>query len=461
MAVTGGTAGNIPVVPPRAAHTRGPRDPACGQRRPGQRRARVALERPGGGDPAARCPRLYRRGPRGQGLSGHQGQRVGIPHRVRVELRSAYGATVHTDGVAHPGGSDFGAWPIILGTIQSSAIALIFALPISIGAAFALTERLPRWITRPLGFAIEILAGIPSVVIGLWGLLALGPFLAKHVYPIIADHAPNVPVLRYFRNPVGTGEGLLTAGIVLGMMIVPIIASTTRDLFTQVPDLPKEGGAALGMTDFEVARRSPCPGCARASSAPRCSDSDARSARPSPWSSSGVRSSIRAQHLLALHDDRRHHLEPTRRCPNRRHRIRCRHLGRAGPRAGRHLGHGQYGGESHHQPIVPQRRPRRARRLRSGRDQLWTSRHTPAAALGDRFFGRTYLAFALIIAPAAWLLISVVAHAAPHWQWSVLTQPLKGQTGGLRDQILGTLILMLGVLIMAGTVGVLARNPPL
>jgi phosphate transport system permease protein len=103
-------------------------------------------------------------------------------------------------------GSKFGAWPIIAGTIQSSAIALIFALPISIGAAFALTERLPGWVTRPLGFAIEILAGIPSVVIGLWGLLALGPFLAKHVYPIIADHAPNVPVLRYFSNPVGEGE---------------------------------------------------------------------------------------------------------------------------------------------------------------------------------------------------------------------------------------------------------------
>jgi phosphate transport system permease protein len=172
---------------------------------------------------------------------------------------SAYGATVHTHGVAHPMGSKFGAWPIIVGTIQSSAIALIFALPISIGAAFALTERLPGWITRPLGFAIEILAGIPSVVIGLWGLLALGPFLAKHVYPIIADHAPNVPVLRYFRNPVGEGEGLLTAGIVLGLMIVPIIASTTRDLFLQVPNLPKEGGSALGMTDWEVAQRVTLP----------------------------------------------------------------------------------------------------------------------------------------------------------------------------------------------------------
>src|SRR5580704_837345 len=157
---------------------------------------------------------------------------------------SAYGATVHTDGVAHPMGSKFGAWPIILGTIQSSAIALIFALPISIGAAFALTERLPGWITRPLGFAIEILAGIPSVVIGLWGLLTFGPWLAQNIYPAMADVAgwfPNVWPFNYFRGPTGAGEGLLTSGIVLGMMIIPIIASTTRDLFISVPPLPKEG----------------------------------------------------------------------------------------------------------------------------------------------------------------------------------------------------------------------------
>jgi phosphate transport system permease protein len=171
----------------------------------------------------------------------------------------AYAATVRTDGVLHPAGVEYGAWPIIAGTIQSSVIAVIFAVPVSIGAAFALTERLPGWVSRPLGFAIELLAGIPSVVIGLWGLLALGPFLAKHVYPFIGNHAPDVPVLRYFRSPVGEGEGLLTAGIVLGLMIVPIIASTTRDLFSQVPTLPKEGASALGMTDWEVAQKVTLP----------------------------------------------------------------------------------------------------------------------------------------------------------------------------------------------------------
>jgi len=79
----------------------------------------------------------------------------------------------------------------------------------------------------------------PSVIFGLWGILTLGPFLAKHVYPIVADHMPDVPVLRYFRQPVGSGEGLLTAGIVLALMIVPIITATTRDLFLQVPPLPR------------------------------------------------------------------------------------------------------------------------------------------------------------------------------------------------------------------------------
>jgi phosphate transport system permease protein len=174
----------------------------------------------------------------------------------------SYGATVHTDGVAHAAGAQFGAWPIIAGTLQSSFIAVVVALPLSIGAAFALTERLPGWISRPLGFAIEILAGIPSVVIGLWGLLTFGPWLAKHVYPITADIAkalPNVQPFSYWRSPTGSGQGLLTAGIVLAMMIIPIIASTTRDLFTGVPPLPKEGAHALGMTNWEVANKVTLP----------------------------------------------------------------------------------------------------------------------------------------------------------------------------------------------------------
>ncbi len=116
-------------------------------------------------------------------VSGRQGQRSQLLHREPWSYGSGYSAVVHTDGVAHAQGSSFGALPIIVGTLQSSAIALIVAVPISIGTAFALTERMPNWISRPLGFAIEVLAGIPSVVIGLWGYFTLGPFWPSDVYP--------------------------------------------------------------------------------------------------------------------------------------------------------------------------------------------------------------------------------------------------------------------------------------
>lgn len=91
------------------------------------------------------------------------------------------------------------------------------------------------------------------------GAPSLGPLLANDVYPIVANHVPDVPVLRYFRGPTGHGEGLLTSGIVLALMVIPIIASTTRNLFSEVPTLPKEGGEALGMTDWEVGRRITIP----------------------------------------------------------------------------------------------------------------------------------------------------------------------------------------------------------
>ncbi len=172
---------------------------------------------------------------------------------------STYGAVAYTNGVPHPVGVSYGAWPVIAGTLESSGIALLIALPISVGAAFALTERLPRWIAEILRYAIEILAGVPSVLIGLWGALTLGPLLANDVYPFIASHVPDVPGFSYLKGPVGHGEGLLTSGMVLALMIIPIIASTTRTLFAQVPPLPKEGGEALGMTDWEVGRRITIP----------------------------------------------------------------------------------------------------------------------------------------------------------------------------------------------------------
>jgi phosphate transport system permease protein len=172
---------------------------------------------------------------------------------------NTYGDTVVTYGVAHPVGASYGALPLIVGTLASSAIALIVAVPVSIGAAFAIVERLPRRLASAVGMVLELLAGIPSVVVGLWGAMTFGPFIAHHIAPVIARNAPDVPVLDYFRGNTGNGEGMLVSGLVLAVMVIPIIASTCRDLIRGVPSLPREGARALGMSDWECARRVTLP----------------------------------------------------------------------------------------------------------------------------------------------------------------------------------------------------------
>ena len=172
---------------------------------------------------------------------------------------NTYGNTVVTDGVAHPIGSYYGALPLIVGTLATSAIALIVAVPVSIGAALAIVERLPRRLATAVGAVLELLAGIPSVIVGLWGAMTFGPFIAHKVAPVIARNAPDVPVLSYLRGDTGNGEGLLVSGLVLAVMIIPIIATTTRDLIRQVPRLPREGAIALGMSEWECARRVTLP----------------------------------------------------------------------------------------------------------------------------------------------------------------------------------------------------------
>jgi phosphate transport system permease protein len=172
---------------------------------------------------------------------------------------SSYSGTVKTGGVLHQAGASFGALPLIVGTVASSFIAVVVAVPVSIGAALLIVEKLPQPLARALGMFLEVLAGIPSVVFGLWGALTFGPTLARDVAPLIADHVPDVPVLRFLRGPTGSGQGLLTGGFVLAIMIIPIVAATARDLLRQVPVLPKEGALALGMTDWEVSRKVSLP----------------------------------------------------------------------------------------------------------------------------------------------------------------------------------------------------------
>ncbi|CPR12008.1 phosphate-transport integral membrane ABC transporter [Mycobacterium bohemicum DSM 44277] len=172
---------------------------------------------------------------------------------------NTYGDTVVTGGVAHPVGAYYGALPLIVGTLATSAIALLVAVPVSIGAALAIVERLPRRLAAAVGMVLELLAGIPSVVVGLWGAMTFGPFIAHHIAPVIARNAPDVPVLDYFRGNTGNGEGMLVSGLVLAVMIIPVIAGTCRDLIRQVPLLPREGARALGMSDWECARRVTLP----------------------------------------------------------------------------------------------------------------------------------------------------------------------------------------------------------
>jgi phosphate transport system permease protein len=130
---------------------------------------------------------------------------------------------------------------------------MLLGVPVGVGTALIVVEKLPPRLSSVVGFCLEVLAGVPSVVIGLWGFLTLGPFLSHHVASIWANHVPDVPVLRFFRGPTENGQGLFTSGVILALMIVPIIAATTRDLLRQVPRGTVEGAVALGMTDAEAA----------------------------------------------------------------------------------------------------------------------------------------------------------------------------------------------------------------
>jgi phosphate transport system permease protein len=172
---------------------------------------------------------------------------------------SQYGTPVTTDGITHQPGEIFGALPEILGTLVTSAIALIIAVPVAIGAAMVIVERLPRRLASYVGLFLELLAGIPSVIVGLWGALTFGPFIAHHIAPLIANNVPDWPGLGFFRGETGNGQGLLTSGLVLAVMVIPIIAATARDLIRGVPLLPREGAVALGMSDWECARRVTLP----------------------------------------------------------------------------------------------------------------------------------------------------------------------------------------------------------
>jgi phosphate transport system permease protein len=145
----------------------------------------------------------------------------------------------------------FGALPFVFGTVVSSAIALVIATPLALAIALYLSELAPRGLRAIVGSLVELLAAIPSVVLGLWGILVLGPFLAHHVEPWLHSNLGFIPL---FGPPQSTGSGIITAGLILTIMIVPIIASISRELFLQVPSELEEGALALGTTRWEMIR---------------------------------------------------------------------------------------------------------------------------------------------------------------------------------------------------------------
>lgn len=149
---------------------------------------------------------------------------------------------------------NFGALGPVAGTLITSGIALLLALPVSIGIAMFLTELAPMWLRRPLGTAIELLAAIPSIIYGMWGLFVIAPLFIKYVQPFLAITLGNLPVIGKLFSGTQLGVGVLTAGVVLAIMIVPFITAVLRDVFSLVPPMLKESAYGLGATTWEVVR---------------------------------------------------------------------------------------------------------------------------------------------------------------------------------------------------------------
>jgi phosphate transport system permease protein len=157
-----------------------------------------------------------------------------------------------TREIWNPVTDEYGALSAIYGTVVTSLIAMVLAVPISFGIAVFLTELAPAWLKRPIGVAVELLAAIPSIIFGFWGLFILAPVLQEHVQPWIIHTLGALPFAGALFQGPPFGIGVLSAGIVLAIMIIPFISAVMRDVFETVPDVLKESGYGLGATTWEV-----------------------------------------------------------------------------------------------------------------------------------------------------------------------------------------------------------------
>ena len=167
----------------------------------------------------------------------------------------AFGFDFLTSQSWNPVTEKFGALPAIYGTLLTSVIAMLIGVPVSLGIAIFLTEICPQSLRRTIGTAIELLAGIPSIIYGIWGLFVFAPFVQAHVQPALIDTFANIPILNQLFAGPPYGIGLLTAGLILAIMVLPFITSITREVFDTVPPVLKEAAYGIGCTRWEVMRR--------------------------------------------------------------------------------------------------------------------------------------------------------------------------------------------------------------
>lgn len=161
---------------------------------------------------------------------------------------STFGLSFWTQSVWDSWRQEFGALALIYGTVVSSLLALLIATPVSISLALFLNELAPRWLSVSLGFVVEMLAAIPSIVYGLWGVFILAPFLRKHVQPFLSEHFAGLP---FFSGPY-YGIGMMCAGLILAIMITPTISSVCKEVFRAIPRSNKEAVLSLGATRWEM-----------------------------------------------------------------------------------------------------------------------------------------------------------------------------------------------------------------
>ena len=157
-----------------------------------------------------------------------------------------------TRQVWNPVTEKFGALAPIYGTVVTSVIAMVVAIPLSFGIAVFLTELCPAWLKRPVGTAVELLAAVPSIIFGIWGMFVFAPVLQRHVQPWLIEHLGPLPGIGALFQGPPYGIGILTASLVLAIMVLPYIASVMRDVFETVPDVLRESAYGLGATTWEV-----------------------------------------------------------------------------------------------------------------------------------------------------------------------------------------------------------------